>query len=398
MKKISSALAFLLTFGAVTPSVAMENGESALGNERIISTQLRGTSAFLYDDQIIFTNAHSVYDREGHLLPLDSYQILSPGALTYSKQPKVKVVKVFIASGYKDWNGRTEWARTNDFAILVLDKPVANVKKAELVGKAEMEALRAEGAMVTTGGYGFQSLQDRNTDYSNTPRIVEPKKATLAMASGDYLAPAIAKVQSVMDHTKTRGSYPEDLRFHLLSPYGGPGTCDGDSGSGFFIEEGSTTKYLGTIGGHVGITNCGVEQEIPGFTPLIGISPVYQYLDLIQEAEDWLLANSTKPQYKVYQKTLSSFGATATTLSSQQKAQVKAAVDANPNAEKFICTGIRYYSQPMSVNIMVRKRAKAACEYAKQLNPNLSTWYQNKPTKARSYAGKVLLTLKNPNY
>jgi hypothetical protein len=39
-------------------------------------------------------------------------------------------------------------------------------------------------------------------------------------------------------------------------------------------------------------------------------------------------------------------------------------------------------------------RAKAACDYAKQLNPALSTWFQNKPTNARSYAGKVLLTIK----
>ena len=107
-------------------------------------------------------------------------------------------------------------------------------------------------------------------------------------------------------------------------------------------------------------------------------------------------AQSAGAKYTVYQKTLSAFSSTATTLTSQQKAQVKAAVDANPTAEKFICTGIRYYSQPMSVNIMVRKRAKAACEYAKQLNPNLSTWFQNKPTQARSYAGKVLLTVKSP--
>jgi hypothetical protein len=105
-------------------------------------------------------------------------------------------------------------------------------------------------------------------------------------------------------------------------------------------------------------------------------------------------AQSAGAKYSVYQKTLSAFSSTATTLTAQQKAQVKAAVDANPTAEKFICTGIRYYSQPMDVNIMVRKRAKAACEYAKQLNPNLSTWYQNKPTQARSFAGKVLLTVK----
>ena len=109
---------------------------------------------------------------------------------------------------------------------------------------------------------------------------------------------------------------------------------------------------------------------------------------------------STTPsqsEQTVNQKTLAAFGNSTTILTSQQKAQVRAAVEANPNAEKFICTGIRYYSQPMSVNIMVRKRAKAACEFAKQLNPNLSTWYQNKPTQARSYAGKVLLTIKTPN-
>jgi len=109
-------------------------------------------------------------------------------------------------------------------------------------------------------------------------------------------------------------------------------------------------------------------------------------------------AQSSGAKYKVYQKTLSAFSSTATTLTSQQKAQVKAAVEANPDAEKFVCTGIRYFSQPMSINIMVRKRAKAACEYAKELNPNLSTWYQNKPTQARTYAGKVLLTVKSPAF
>ena len=101
-------------------------------------------------------------------------------------------------------------------------------------------------------------------------------------------------------------------------------------------------------------------------------------------------------KYSVYQKTLATFSSTATLLTAQQRDQVRAAVEANPTAEKFICTGIRYFDQPMSVNITVRKRAKAACDYAKELNPALSTWYQNKPTQARSFAGKVLLTVKTP--
>lgn len=98
---------------------------------------------------------------------------------------------------------------------------------------------------------------------------------------------------------------------------------------------------------------------------------------------------------KADQRTLSSFGAQVTSLTPMQRSQIKAAVDANPTSNKFICTGIRFESAPLTENLVVRKRAKAACEYAKQLNPELSTWYQNKPTKARSFAGRVLLTIKN---
>ena len=105
--------------------------------------------------------------------------------------------------------------------------------------------------------------------------------------------------------------------------------------------------------------------------------------------------SSASAEYEVSQRTLATFSGSATNLTPQQRAQVKAAVDANPTAEKFICTGIRFESAPMSENITVRKRAKAACDYAKQLNPALSTFFQNKPTKARSFAGKVLLTVKS---
>lgn len=100
--------------------------------------------------------------------------------------------------------------------------------------------------------------------------------------------------------------------------------------------------------------------------------------------------------YSVKQSTLSAFTGSSTSLSAQQKAQIEKLVRENGSAEKFICTGIRLASQPTSVNLEVRKRAKAACDHAKLLNPGLSTFYQNKPTNAPSYAGKVLLTIKSP--
>jgi hypothetical protein len=61
---------------------------------------------------------------------------------------------------------------------------------------------------------------------------------------------------------------------------------------------------------------------------------------------------------------------------------------------KFICTGIRYFDQPMSDNIKVIKRAKAACDYAKTIRPEHSYWYQTKVTQSKSYNGKVLVVSK----
>ena len=69
-------------------------------------------------------------------------------------------------------------------------------------------------------------------------------------------------------------------------------------------------------------------------------------------------------------KTLKTFSGSRTSLTSAQKAEIRAVLAKSDGNTKFICTGIRYYQQPMSVNIMVRKRAKEACDYAKSINPN----------------------------
>ena len=91
-------------------------------------------------------------------------------------------------------------------------------------------------------------------------------------------------------------------------------------------------------------------------------------------------------------KTLTNFR--SSTLTSKQKAEIRAVLAKSDGNTKFICTGIRYYQQPMSENIKVRARAKAACNYAKSINPNFSYWYQTKTTKARGYNGKVMVVSK----
>ena len=93
-------------------------------------------------------------------------------------------------------------------------------------------------------------------------------------------------------------------------------------------------------------------------------------------------------------KTLSDFSGSTTTLSSAQKSQIRSVLSKSDGSAKFICTGIRYYNQPLTENIKVRARAKAACDYAKSINPNFSYWYQTKTTQARSYNGKVMVVSK----
>ena len=98
----------------------------------------------------------------------------------------------------------------------------------------------------------------------------------------------------------------------------------------------------------------------------------------------------TQPQIR----TLSNFSGRTTALSTKQKAEIRAAVTKGAGNPKFICTGIRFVTQPVRDNIIVRARAKAACEYAKSLNPKLSTFFQTKTTQARSYNGRVLVVSK----
>ena len=98
----------------------------------------------------------------------------------------------------------------------------------------------------------------------------------------------------------------------------------------------------------------------------------------------------TQPQIR----TLSDHPGRATALTTKQKAEIRAVLAKGKGNTKFICTGIRLEGQSASMNRAVRLRAKLACEYAKSLDPKLSTFYQSKITKARSYNGRVLVVSK----
>jgi subtilisin family serine protease len=83
----------------------------------------------------------------------------------------------------------------------------------------------------------------------------------------------------------------------------------------------------------------------------------------------------------------------AFTLTAAQKAAIKEILKGS-TANKFVCTAIRLTGGPASQNVLFLKRAKAVCDYAKIQRSTLSTWFQSKPTKAKSFAGRVLIGLR----
>jgi hypothetical protein len=122
---------------------------------------------------------------------------------------------------------------------------------------------------------------------------------------------------------------------------------------------------------------------------------------IVSEQDGWLkLAaygftfSEKEIQVKITQpfsKTLTKFSGTAKTLTSKQKAEIKASVTKAKSNPKFICTGTYVNLSSKSTALA---RARATCNYAKSLDKNHSYFAQAKQTTAKSYDAKVMINSK----
>jgi len=162
------------------------------------------------------------------------------------------------------------------------------VETASLLTEQQLMTLVSNRAQIWTGGYGYQSAQDRAEAKRGSSRNgLEPKKANYQIISNEE---GMSKVNQYKQEWNRQ--YFQEIVTFVRVPMNGPSPCDGDSGSGFFLEEGNKFTYLGVTHANIGNTNCGMDTiTSDGIT---GFAPVYLFSDIVKSAEDYVAANPLK--------------------------------------------------------------------------------------------------------
>ena len=383
MRKLLSALAALIMVLALAkPANALEGGSEDAENPRVVS--LNGCTGFLYSPRIVLTAAHC----EGAEVAMKPMLKTTPRPNSTNSAEIIKFIQ------HEDYQYRANgWPDMNDFAVAILDRPLADISEAKLVDELTLLKMAETRAEVFFTGYGLQSLKDREDSKVN-PRYVYPRTTQFNLIPR---AEGLKRIQEMVSYTDGLDGYPNDL-IMVDQPYGGPQTCDGDSGSGYYLRDGDEFTYLGVTHWPLGGRNCYTDDLLGGWykgDATVGMFPVYRGLHMISEAQEFIAANPSKLGIPAVGKpknyVLPSF---PSTLSSTVKARVKNYLESNRGVTKFICTSVRFSNTPRSTSIAMRVKAKAVCEYAKSLRPNLSIWHQSKvTTKSRAF-GMQLVTLK----
>jgi hypothetical protein len=284
MRKRLAIVASVLSLALLAPMSAegVEFGQDATGDPNAV--WVMGASGFLYSDRIVFTAAHTV-EFFGDNFARDAY-LFAPGVKNGPNNKRYFAQKVLTAPTYRTRVG-TDNTRVDDFAIIILRESMPVQNKVEVASAADIESFIREKAPVEMVGYGFQNESSRKDLQWRSSQ--SPHKMTSVLVSGEDLRKYYAAYPGWMQPNQTI----LDLGVPNNEKTGS--NCDGDSGSGFFVQKGNVRYYIGAAGGsQAGITNC--NGSFTRFAPhggMSGVNPTYKFLSLIKEAEDFV-ANEKK--------------------------------------------------------------------------------------------------------
>lgn len=120
-------------------------------------------------------------------------------------------------------------------------------------------------------GYGKQSPNDFDNCYKRAPMKYSSKVIEKFVPTGPMIL------------TTSLNTKVEPMA---------PNGCDGDSGAGFIKELPDKYIYLGAMGAGSWMNhNCNTWEEAKNESSINGSDPVYLFLNLIKEAENYVAAN-----------------------------------------------------------------------------------------------------------
>lgn len=288
LKHFLFALCTLAYVLPLTPAQAVENGSPALGDPNAVAVN-SGWSAFLYSPRIVLTIAHNKASFDSG--EIKGTYVGYPGQPINNNGEKVNGLKIIHAPGFVDRNGfsgGSVFSRKDDLAVIILEKsiPMTNtVKIATLEQIATWKKNKVEVQMV---GYGLQSAEMRKQvdDRTKAPPRIDPRIITTRFLDD-------TEAQSILRRgLPPGGTFVDDMYFELKP--GIASVCDNDSGSGWFVQEGSTRYYLGAASGAWGIPNCGRDGNWSSSGALASASAAIRMMDVIKQAEAYAKANPEK--------------------------------------------------------------------------------------------------------
>jgi len=315
--KILAICISLITLHLSVPSSAVEYGQDATGDSNAV--KVGGASGFLYSDRIVFTAAHVIDSTGG----IDYWEkngvIYNPGIVRMEGQKTYRAKKVLVAPTYRDRINGDE-PRIDDFAIIILQESIPLKNEVVVATADDINLFIKNKTPVSMIGYGLQnSSQRENYEWGS----FSPMKMTSYLVS----------------HEELRNYYKVNINVvrtpQTILEYGIPNSrefgsnCDGDSGSGFFVEKESVRFYLGPAGGsQAGITNCRSFTRFGIGGGMSGITPTFKFMNLVKEAEA-IVAEDKRKEFAIAEE-----ARLAAELKAKQEAEARAQAESKAKAEE----------------------------------------------------------------
>ena len=172
-------------------------------------------------------------------------------------------------------------------------------------------------------GYGLQNPSQRtNSDWRNR----SPMKMTSFVVSNEelrnYYTVNANKIYQKANQTMLNYGIPNTEQHGSV--------CDGDSGAGFFVDNGNSRYYLGPVGGQqAGIPNCRNDgsQSFGIGGGMTGITASNKFSTLIKEAEQIVAEDKQKEFFKAEEIRI------AAEIKAKQEAEAKAKAEAEAKAK-----------------------------------------------------------------